>query len=308
MPGTVVHCWLALDTLDHWERAGDVPFSANGEECRQGFLNGCMGPDMGLFPGSEPFATDLAHHIDSGELARNLVRSAQTDVQKAYAWGWFSHILADVILHPVINRGAGSWRHGDSSKAIPPGDDERAHRVVEMGLDAFWCHQHARDRRLDFRPVFDERNIEFLVLTFEATYGFRFSARALLASHKACARYNRMLYLLGRIHGARLSEESVPLDCMHHYVFHYLPARIASGMFRRDSVTYDLTHSIRPEPWLLEEVSDKLQHYFPRFHDGFRSRLEGFPNYDLHLGETYADVYEPAIKARVQLSKRLQTV
>ncbi|HID74585.1 MAG TPA: hypothetical protein EYP56_01160 [Planctomycetaceae bacterium] len=307
MPGMVIHTWLALEILDRWKRRGDAPFDVTDPLVRQAFLNGSMGPDMGLFPGGNRLLTSLVHHIRSGQMARNLVHQASRPVELSYAWGWFSHLMGDVVIHPLINRAVQRHFGPERAPQLASGQDERAHRLVEMGLDAYWGH--TRGHRCQwFQPMWDLEATEHLAAALRSTYQIEFSADVLLTSHRALARYSRTLCLLGRIHGARLARAPVPWDCLHHYWFRYLPVRTITALFRPNSTAFDLTHSLSPDHQLIEQVAGVMETYFDRFFAGVRSRLAELPDYDLHWGTLASEVegYPPAEEARSEWAARLE--
>ena len=105
MPGMAVHFQLAARVLDAWPDPNE--FDPSDTQVRNAFLNGSIGPDMGFYPGGFALPTDLAHYLSTGALARSLVNEARTELERAYAWGWVTHILADVEPHPLVNQGAG---------------------------------------------------------------------------------------------------------------------------------------------------------------------------------------------------------
>ncbi len=51
---------------------------------------------------------DMLHYRYTGDFARNLVHSANTSTEKAFAYGYLSHIAADVTGHPYVNQIVGS--------------------------------------------------------------------------------------------------------------------------------------------------------------------------------------------------------
>lgn len=51
---------------------------------------------------------DMLHYRYTGDFARNLVQSANTSTEKAFAYGYLSHIAADVTGHPYVNQIVGS--------------------------------------------------------------------------------------------------------------------------------------------------------------------------------------------------------
>lgn len=51
---------------------------------------------------------DMLHYRHTGKFAYNLVKNASNDQTKAYAFGYLSHIAADVTGHPFVNQIVGS--------------------------------------------------------------------------------------------------------------------------------------------------------------------------------------------------------
>lgn len=78
---------------------------------------GAVGPDIFYFPSSnlsfipqkltgyhyDPAFSDLAHYCQTDELARNMIDSAKSDREKAFAYGWLAHNLEDSVAHPWVN-------------------------------------------------------------------------------------------------------------------------------------------------------------------------------------------------------------
>lgn len=47
---------------------------------------------------------DMLHYRNTGLFAKNLIRLADTDMKKAYALGYLSHVAADTVGHAFVNR------------------------------------------------------------------------------------------------------------------------------------------------------------------------------------------------------------
>ena len=66
------------------------------------------------FPEKEWNWLDYLHHRWTGEFNKVLIRRAQASgdpAQRAYAYGWLSHVTADVVGHAYVNMSAGGpWR------------------------------------------------------------------------------------------------------------------------------------------------------------------------------------------------------
>ena len=202
MPLPSVHFSLAHLVLDHWSAdPPNAPFDVASGEARNAYFQGTLGPDMGLFPGGEPLISELAHSHRTGALTRALVQQARTDVERGFAWGWVTHVVADVAVHPTVNDCARSAVLASGACAT----DERAlalaHSRLELGLD---LRVLARDRRLRgvrLAHVFDRRSIDYLRSAYGDTYGLSFKREWLLRSHRAVAPLAWALLRLERLHG-----------------------------------------------------------------------------------------------------------
>jgi len=58
-------------------------------------------------PISDWYWFDMLHYRNTGDFARNLISNAGTPMQRAYAYGYLSHIATDVVGHPFVNQIAG---------------------------------------------------------------------------------------------------------------------------------------------------------------------------------------------------------
>jgi hypothetical protein len=312
MPGIAIHTLLALNVLDGPQHRRDaLPFAADDAASRNAFLSGCMGPDMGLLPGADPLISDACHYIQSGELTRNLVRLASSDVERAFAWGWVTHVLADILLHPLINRRVGELRGADSGTEVPYADDAVAHLQVELGLDGVFFYRLERTEQRFYMAPFRSSASNCLAAAYEATYGDVFSAASLITSHRASARYSGLLVSLSRLVGTRMHGRFVPLSLWPMYALGYLPARVVTAVFRPDSLLYGATHSLKPPDWLVEEVDRAIVEFGDRFAELLDDGLQCLPNYNLDLGrvESAEEPYPPTQRTIAALeSRRTSTV
>lgn len=141
--GPYGHTILAEKTIQEI-RSGATPTSAelrrllDDPDCRRSFRGGAIAPDL----------AEEVHYGKTGELARNLVATArQHEAQAArdrdpaafkraqrelaFAYGWMSHLAADVEIHPKVNGLTGdAWSHNTTAqKAI--------HAAREAQLSAY---------------------------------------------------------------------------------------------------------------------------------------------------------------------------
>ena len=191
MPNVTVHTVLAERVLERWTEEGDAPFDTGDPELRNAFYQGSWGPDLGYFPGGHPFFSDLAHYVRSGELTRELVETARTPRERAFAWGWVTHVLGDQAVHPLVGRAVHEHLHGSRDGFVEAHREKPTHVRLEVGLDAFFSHRHPHIRRVTPAPVFDRVSVGWLGRAYRNTYGLEIDPELLLASHLAATRMSR---------------------------------------------------------------------------------------------------------------------
>jgi len=100
---------------------------------------GCIIQDMGYYPKSKKFFSDLIHYARSGDFVLNLIREAQSLNELAFALGALAHYAADSNGHPIaVNRSVAleyprlARKYG---RVVTYGDDHLSHLKVEFGFD-----------------------------------------------------------------------------------------------------------------------------------------------------------------------------
>lgn len=184
MPNVTVHLWLAERTLERWALHPELsPFPLASVRVCQAFQQGALGPDLGYFPGGERFLSDLSHKVRSGELTRSLLMEAREPEERAFAWGWVTHVLADRLVHPIVARGVGYLVTGDPDRAISGEEDLPGHVRVETGIDAWISARYPHLASTRLVPVFHDGGLAFLHRAYLTTYGFRIPYDALGRSY-----------------------------------------------------------------------------------------------------------------------------
>jgi hypothetical protein len=111
---------------------------------------------------------DMLHYRNTGDFARNLVLEANTSKQRAYAYGYLSHIATDLTGHPYVNQIVGG----------PFRLHVQRHTIVENFIDS-WVFDKAYDepisqtllKRLKLRkPDLPGEILELIDLAFHSTY------------------------------------------------------------------------------------------------------------------------------------------
>lgn len=281
MPCATIHLLTAGRALEG--ARGALPFPVDDPRCRWAFLHGALAPDMGFIPGTERFVSELAHYASTGDLARVLLRRAGDLQEAAFAWGWVTHLVTDLELHPRVGHACGERATGDRSVRLNAADDLPAHVGTEVGLD---LHFLLRDRgipRPPDRPVFDGSSIGFLAGALEETYGISFSRRPLLETHRRAvsmtARWPRALQVLewgrgvagGAARGVKGWFGRMAAGTGARWAS---PGGAAEGFFR----------PIPPPAWLVEEVETLAAAFPDRMEALALGGIEGLGNHNLETG------------------------
>ena len=100
---------------------------------------GCIIQDLGYYPFSHEFFSNLTHYVRSGDFVVNLFREAQDLNEFAFAIGALSHYVGDSIGHrDAVNPATAISFHGLERKYGPTvtyQDNPHAHVRTEFGFD-----------------------------------------------------------------------------------------------------------------------------------------------------------------------------
>lgn len=281
MPQPVLHVFLAKRTLAHWRRTRErAPFRLDDPVAANAFMHGSLGPDMGLFPWSEGLISRLAHESRTGALGRALVESARTDVQRAFAWGWVSHILADAAIHPLVNDAAGRL---DPNEAVADASFLVRHVTVEVGLDACYVRRMPEVSRQPLRDVFGPDDVVFLGSSLLRICGVAFDRRTLLASHRNVTRFYRLYLLLQRVIA---EEQACVLSGSGEMPVTLKALRFALSRFvTTASPSFGFLHPLVPTRRLLKRVDAAVRDFDDRLDGLLDGGLAELPDYNLETGE-----------------------
>jgi hypothetical protein len=284
MPNVTLHLLLAERVLGSWTGRSVAPFPADEPVFRNAFLQGAFGPDLGYFPGGERFFSDLAHCVTSGTLTRTLLDRARTPLERAFAWGWVTHVVADRRLHPVVGRGLGDFRRMSSDDGTTPAfvsadADPAGHVRVETGIDAWISNLHPALRRRSFSPVFDAVSIRFLGDAYRSVYGVEVDPGRLLASHRATVDMStKALMAVGFLApgserpATRLGEATVAL------------AGLATRALGRGEMTVAFLSPVPPPAWLRIAVAEEVAGFVERVDEVMGDPETALPDVNLDTG------------------------
>lgn len=279
MPGPALHYLFAGSVYRRWAAAPIAAPFEPGEITRGAFLHGALGPDMGYWPGADPLLGELAHHARTGAFCRALVAEARTGVERAFAWGWVTHVLADVAVHPLVNEACGELLAGERTPLWGAGT-EAVHLRVETGLDAVYHGRHPELARFTRLPRLDPAVFAAVRRAHLSVYGAAPELTLLLRAHRQAIRVlgpcARIRALGARAVGgwggpggwvARAALRGMALLCGPH--------ALARALFS----------PVRPAPWLLEEVDQIAAGFADWFDCHYVSDLRFLRDHCLDTGE-----------------------
>jgi hypothetical protein len=116
---------------------------------------GCVIQDMGYYPLSSSYFSDLVHYVRSGDFVLALLRDSSDINEYAFALGALSHYAADNQGHPTINRVVAiefpklKKKFGDE---VTYAEDHKSHIRTEFGFDMVQVakNRYTSDRYHDF--------------------------------------------------------------------------------------------------------------------------------------------------------------
>jgi hypothetical protein len=184
MPGVVLHLVLAEQVLEAWKKApASAPFDPTDPSLVAAFRHGALGPDLGYFPGGPRFVSEMAHQVQSADLTRTLVNLARTPLERAFAWGWVTHVVADCDIHPLIGRGVGALLLGDANTFVDGRTGMPEHVRVETGLEVAIRSRFGLPFGRKLTPLFDRQGMGFLVRAYGETYNVALDPDLLARAH-----------------------------------------------------------------------------------------------------------------------------
>ena len=284
MPGLAVHSQIVNRLLRYWRVHKSItPFNAEDDCLCNAFMNGAIGPDMGYYPGGDPQLTDLAHYISTGQLVRAMITRSQTPLEIAFSFGWLSHVIADGVLHPIINR-AHSVYVGSGHPVIYS-DDPVTHIRIEAGVDLRFFLDNPFPV-ISFKRAFKAGELKFLASAYAEVYGddFSVSSKALFRSHQGVANFYPIQLRLSRILCNIHYNTRVGLGDYLFRKFLFQPIRFLGTVLKARMSTYPLTHLILPSSELIEEMNTGIDSVVETLQSYRKSELKNLKDINLDTG------------------------
>jgi hypothetical protein len=274
MPQPALHLLLARQTLERWRGLASPPFDLDDADAVNAFLHGSLAPDMGNFPGGSTALAHLVHTQRTGEVQRALFNMASTGPERAFAHGWLTHVIADALIHPLINADA-ARRTRDGQATIVE------HVRVEVGIDVAFCWQHAALDGLRLLPAFDRISYQFLADTLNSVVAADVSPARLAQMERGLVMFSH-----GALHFAtsvarqlcwQEGGDRVPLGST--FLWH-----TALRLSPRDSLVNAYLRPHVPDPQLLTRTENAVRTFEAMLDEFVADKAESLPDYNLEDG------------------------
>lgn len=274
MPQPALHLLLARRTLNRWRSASTAPFDIADDAAVNAFMHGSLAPDMGNFPGGSRALARLVHTRRSGDVQRKLLDGASTEPERAFAWGWLAHIIADVLIHPLVNDDVERRTNRRVAEIVE-------HVRVEVGIDVWFCWQHAALEGLRLRPAFDSAGYGFLAESLSVVNAgvtgpqlAQMERGLIMFSHAA-------LHFATTVARELCWRDAPPGGTPLGSVLLWHTATLFSP---RNSVVNAYLNPHVPEPRLVRRVEGALDRFDTMLDESIGDRAATLPNYDLEDG------------------------
>ena len=168
------------------------------------FASGSLGPDVSYYPGGDAEISRLSHGVKSIDLGRAFLNLAATDREKAYAYGWWLHIVTDIVTHELINSLVAKKFYGGKIDSVAFYDDPLCHHRVEWGIDIFLLREKKmRAKIYDFATALGSGKEmgRLAKKAFRQTFDYSLSLNAWKDAADSMIRYTGLFKTIWRLSG-----------------------------------------------------------------------------------------------------------
>ena len=293
MAGCVTHLNIAQKLLS---RSNEHSAWGVGREHQAWFLLGANAPDGGVYPGGHRILSDFSHYITPADLVRTMFELAETSQQRSFSLGWLTHVVADSIIHPLVNREVG--RRLGLAREASYFQDPAMHLKVELGFDADVYDV----LRLPY-PRLSQQKLAtisaFLHRAYCTAYRCQFDVESFNASLSALNRYATWAIALCRLNRCS-HRSSVSLS---KCVLVTLGALSPLAGIGNEAKAFFQT--IAPSATFEREMWEGIERTIQECQEHLRCNLEQLENHNLDTGELCScdESYPPAIQAKLRLTE-----
>ncbi len=297
MPCATVHLLTAGRALEAWrEDPVRAPFDPHDKALVGDFLSGAMSPDMGFVAAVDRTVSELVHYVETGSVVQALLRHSSTAGERAFAWGWGTHHLTDVLIHPLVGRAVGEVLYGDPTKRVNASENEEIHVSVEVGLDIIIQDNYMKIPAPS-GDILHRGRLGFVAEALADTYRLPVDPHRLAGDFRLAGRqmqaWPALIRTLGR--AWRINEPG------RSYGVAAAALAVVRTALPRESALRGLSRPQRPPDWLPEEVARIADEFPQRFQRDVESAGRGFENRNLETGELERDTVDhPRSEARLR--------
>ena len=293
MPGVFYHFHIAKHLLERcWKE------DTSWQPSRSYFLAGAVGPDLGYLCGQH-WMSDCAHYHKTALLPQDMLVHARDECERAYVYGWFSHVLADIHVHPIVNRAAA--RYAQSDFPLTFADNSGLHISIEQGLDTLYVNDGSRK---DVDCVLDWP-IDLIQSSFHRAFNLQLCERKAQSWNQIAWKRLRYAVQLAELNRCQLRiEESHRCRSFDRFV--YALARLLTKVQSQSSL-YALLHPVTPDPLLKAESESAIATIESDFRLALRSNFQNLLDYNLDLGEPTQSARASGYSLAMQTAKWLST-
>jgi hypothetical protein len=217
-------------------------------------------------------------------LVRALVEEAASPVQRAHAWGWSTHVLGDLAIHPLINAAHGERLHGDRARPVTSTDDQVGHMRLEYGLDAAIFAAFPEVDAVQVGRAPSENDLSHVRRAYHRTFGWGPAERWTADAHRMAGRMAGMCQVVNRVFTAQASRH--PLRGLLRYGAGRMapPRRWMPDTWNRSAAAQAVLSPLQPTRWLVDEVSQVVEGFGAWLDDLRTDSLARLANHDLITG------------------------
>jgi len=194
----IVHGSTILANLNSLPAALQAVLAANPDR----YLYGCVGADIIQ---AKAYTRSLSTHCHSWPVAWKLVAAARTDAEQAFAWGYLTHLSADIISH----------NHFVPSSLLRSFESRTAnHAYWEARADGLQRRRHWQEVREILRGRYEDCDALVERVVHHTLFSFKTNKRifdSLMALHK----FDRWQALVGSVN--RRSKYELGRDAVDRY-------------------------------------------------------------------------------------------
>jgi hypothetical protein len=208
-------------------------------------FGGCAIQDLGYYPFSKEFFSDLTHYVRSGDFIKNLFKEAKNPDELAFAIGALSHYVGDTIGHSRAVNPAVANAFPVLAKKYGPivtyDENPHAHVRTEFAFDVNEISKHRMAPSAYLRHVGLRVPSSLLARAFFDTYGLEFEQvlgerRPVVRGYRFAVRsfLPRIAYAETVLHKSRFPPDT-PSEALQIFQQHMADADFASqwNQYRR---------------------------------------------------------------------------